>query len=172
MEQEDTVQSRCILTDKLKEYKENIYNSQNNLKAIDCRISNNRSFTINERKKLFEYKLIKFIAENNLPLNKIQAVTNFLKTNLNDENDLNIFKSIKLSRRKMTIILNQAIKPIIQQDLEDKLDHYPFSIIMDESTDISRKQQCLILVQFYNIIIIIYYYRKNSLGLESPSGSA
>ena len=46
-----------------------------------------------DKTKLFEYKMIRFITYKNLPFNKIQAMCNFLKDNINDEHDIKLFKS-------------------------------------------------------------------------------
>ena len=63
--------------------------------------------------------MIRFITYNNLPFNKIQAMCNFLKDNINDENDIKLFKSVQLSRCKLTSALNKFIKPVIKENLEE-----------------------------------------------------
>ena len=51
-------------------------------------------YSFSEKKKIFEYKLMKFIIENDLPFNKVQDLWNFLDPNINTEEDLKIMKYV------------------------------------------------------------------------------
>jgi hypothetical protein len=107
-------------------------------------------YTFNECLKIFEYKLSRFIVDNNLSLSSIQAFCNFLNQNLTSNDDFDILKALKLSRKKLTQTLNSIIQPLLKEELEKKLEIYPYSIVLDESLDISKRQQCVIMTQFYD----------------------
>lgn len=71
----------------------------------------------------------------------------FLKNTFTDSNTI---KSINLGRTKSTNTITTVLGPILTQELVDKLKKTPFSIIMDETTDISVKKQCALTVIYYD----------------------
>lgn len=100
-----------------------------------------------ELKKRAEIKLCAFLAEHNLPLMLSDALVPFLANTFPDSA---IIKSVNLGRTKATNIVKTVLGPILTEELVSKLKKTTFSIIMDETTDISVKKQCALAVIFFD----------------------
>ncbi|KAK9877177.1 hypothetical protein WA026_016925 [Henosepilachna vigintioctopunctata] len=100
-----------------------------------------------ELKKKTELKISAFLAQHNLSFSLMDDLILFLKDTFTDSNTI---KSINLGRTKTTNAIKTVLTPIFSQELVDKLKETPFSIIMDETTDISVKKQCALTVIYYD----------------------
>ncbi|XP_026746353.1 uncharacterized protein LOC113507655 isoform X2 [Trichoplusia ni] len=100
-----------------------------------------------ELQKRAELKLCAFLAEHNLPLMLSDHLIPFLATTFPDSP---IIKSVKLGRTKAGNIVKTVLAPILTDELVSKLKRTTFSIIMDETTDISVKKQCALAVIFFD----------------------
>ncbi|KAF9406804.1 hypothetical protein HW555_012943 [Spodoptera exigua] len=88
-----------------------------------------------ELRKRAELKICAFLAHHNLSFSLMDDLIPFLKNTFTDSNTI---KSISLGRTKATNTIKTVLGPILTQELIDKLKKTPFSIIMDETTEISR----------------------------------
>ncbi|KAF9406904.1 hypothetical protein HW555_012882 [Spodoptera exigua] len=100
-----------------------------------------------ELRKRAELKICAFLAHHNLSFSLMDDLIPFLKNTFTDSNTI---KSISLGRTKATNTIKTVLGPILTQELIDKLKKTPFSIIMDETTDISVKKQCALAVIYYD----------------------
>ncbi|KAF9424289.1 hypothetical protein HW555_000428 [Spodoptera exigua] len=100
-----------------------------------------------ELRKRAELKICAFLAHHNLSFSLMDDLIPFLKNTLTDSNTI---KSISLGRTKATNTIKTVLGLILTQELIDKLKKTPFSIIMDETTDISVKKQCALAVIYYD----------------------
>ena len=57
--------------------------------------------------------------------------------------DSNIIKDVKLGHKKCSAIVRNIIAKVKTEELAEILRDTPFSILIDESTDISDKKKCL-----------------------------
>ncbi|CAI6358544.1 unnamed protein product [Macrosiphum euphorbiae] len=90
-----------------------------------------------------DIKISAFFAEHNLAFHLIDHLTPLLKEIFPDSK---IFSKLELHRTKCTSIINKIIAPIETSDITDIISKNPFSVLVDESTDISsQKFLCLIL---------------------------
>ncbi|KAL0833090.1 hypothetical protein ABMA28_001200 [Loxostege sticticalis] len=102
-----------------------------------------------ELKKRAELKICAFLAQHNLSFSLVDDLIPFLKNTFTDSDTI---KSIELGRTKATNTIKTVLGPILTQELVEKLKKTPFSIIMDETTDISVKKQCALTVIYYDEI--------------------
>ena len=94
-----------------------------------------------------EIKLLAFIAEHNLPF--------LLMDHLNDViasvcPDSQIAASIQCKRTKATCITKHAFRTYFYQSLAKTLRNSPFSVIIDETTDIAAIKEMCIITRYYN----------------------
>jgi len=87
---------------------------------------------------------------NNLSLGAIEVFHSFMKENLKSLEDLGILNQSKMDRKKARDLMNCYFKPFVVQEIESRLNTKPFSIVLDETTDITNTQQCAIMVQFHD----------------------
>jgi len=59
-----------------------------------------------------------------------------------------IVKECELNRHKASELIKKELQPFLKENLGKDLEKYHFSIIIDESTDITRKKFLTIMVQF------------------------
>lgn len=94
-----------------------------------------------------EIKLAGFVSEHNLSFSIIDHLTNLLKESVTDSN---IIQRLNLGRTKLTSIIKNVIAPEHKLYLTKILKETKFSILTDESTDISCKKASCIVVRFYD----------------------
>lgn len=101
-----------------------------------------------------ELKLCAFIAEHDISFLVIDHLTDLLKE---CSPDSKIAGEIKLKKTKCTAIIKNVIADSHKQELADKIKSEKFSVLVDESTDISTIKTMCILVTFYdkNIELIV-----------------
>jgi len=99
------------------------------------------------KSQAFEYEFIQFIAQKNCSLVLGDDIFDFLKTHIKDSPTPN---DVSFYRRKTSILLNEVIKPVIQEDLEEILANRHFSLMIDEGVDKTKTKFLAILVQYWD----------------------
>ncbi|XP_072391432.1 zinc finger protein 862-like [Diabrotica undecimpunctata] len=137
-----------------------------NTVAIDVSIK--KTFLKNETLvKQGELKLAVFIAEHDLSFKTMEHLPNLIKSICKDSE---IAKEIKCSRTKTTEIINNTIGPYVKNQIVDDINRTTFSIIIDETTDVSTNKCLAILVRYFSIKL--KKVRDSFLGLlELNDGS-
>lgn len=59
-------------------------------------------------------------------------------------------KGISLHRTKCTALINSVIGPVVHEDLLEDVGSGPYSLIVDESTDVTTKKQLCIVIRYYS----------------------
>ncbi len=59
-------------------------------------------------------------------------------------------KGISLHRTKCTALINSVIGPVVHEDLLEDVGNGPYSLIVDESTDVTTKKQLCIVIRYYS----------------------
>lgn len=99
----------------------------------------------NNEVKMAEIKIAAFFAEHNLAFHLIDHLTPLLKEIFPDSK---ICSKLELHRTKCTSIINKIIAPVETSDITDIILKNPFSVLVDESTDISSQKFLCLLVRF------------------------
>lgn len=94
-----------------------------------------------------ELKLCAFIAEHNLPVCLLDHLPGLMR---NVCPDSKIAKDIKCARTKGTQIFKNILGPYYFENLVKQLKKCKFSLIIDETTDVSTKKQLVLLTRFYD----------------------
>lgn len=92
-----------------------------------------------------ELKLMMFLAEHNMPMLTMDHMSKLLSSVLPDSQ---LAKELKCGRTKSKMLLTDVIAPHTTRTLADNLKEIPFSLIIDESTDIG-KVKCLAIIVRY-----------------------
>jgi len=100
-----------------------------------------------QKVKSAEIKLVAFIAEHNIPFLAMDHLSELIK---NLDPDSEVLKNIQLKRTKTTSIMKNVIGRTHKEYLVDCLINSKFSILTDESTDISCVKQACIVVRYFN----------------------
>lgn len=95
--------------------------------------------------KSAEIKLSTFFANHNVPFQTVDSLVPLLKEIFHDSN---IAKNIQLHRKKCTNIVKHIIAPLEIEDTVKIIQKHPFSVLVDESTDISTHKFLCVLVRF------------------------
>lgn len=61
-----------------------------------------------------------------------------------------IFEQIRLHRTKATLLLQKVIAPSINTELRRRLKNVPYSLVIDESTDVSTSKYMAACIRYYN----------------------
>ena len=93
-----------------------------------------------------EIKLASFFAEHNIALNAADHLIDLLKDILREPN---VIQNITLKRSKATSVINKIGK-VARDNIAETLRYSKFSIIIDETTDISTKKTCAVVVKYYD----------------------
>lgn len=94
-----------------------------------------------------EIKICSFIAEHNIAFKAIDHLEGVLK---NIFKDSEIAKGINIKRTKCTAVISNVIGDFEKQELLNLLRRAKFSILSDESTDISANKCICIVVRFFD----------------------
>lgn len=95
--------------------------------------------------KKAEIQLTVFFAEHNIAIQAIDHLVALLK---NIAPDSKIIQDMNLKRTKCTEILKNVLCEVETQELIQHLQNHKFSILVDETTDISVKKQLCVLVRY------------------------
>ncbi|CAH1106766.1 unnamed protein product [Psylliodes chrysocephalus] len=102
----------------------------------------------NKEVKSTELKLVMFAMEHNLSFVLFEHLPKFI-CSLPEKS---VLQSVKCSRTKAASLVNNKIGPFSQAALADILKKCFFSIIIDETTDISAKKCLVIIVRYFSQI--------------------
>lgn len=104
---------------------------------------------------LTECRFAAFIAENNLPLSLSKSVLDLLKATCPANTfEKDMLQQLKMSATKCTNIIRQGLGFRFSEELIDRLKVTKFSIIPDETTDVSSDKQLAVCVVYFD-------YEKN-----------
>jgi len=140
---------RCNRTDLVRHSKrakhiEMVKNDESLNNNID---NNSNKISHNDSVKLAEIKLASFFAEHNIAFYTADHLTPLIK---NIFKDSAIAHDFSFARSKATSIIKNVIAKREIEKLVEYLKKYKFSILIDESTDISESKIMCILVQFFS----------------------
>lgn len=102
--------------------------------------------TLAESTKIAELKIAAFIAEH-CSLLTVDHLINILPQ-LDPSSDP--LKNLKLHRTKCSMLIKNVLGPSMLEDLIEEIGDSPFSIIIDESTDLSTQKVLCIMVRFFS----------------------
>lgn len=94
-----------------------------------------------------ELKLCMFISEHNLPFQILEHLPKLIQSICPD---LNIAKEIKCSRIKGTQILKKQVAPYSMMEICNILKTTKFSLIIDETTDISVVKSLAVVIRYFD----------------------
>ena len=100
-----------------------------------------------EQVKIAEIKLAAFVVEHNLPFQVMDHLSDLVKEIFPDSNIACNFKS---KHTKTRSIIKNVLAHRFRYELQDTLRKTMFSIIIDESTDVSSKKQLALVVRFFS----------------------
>ena len=84
-------------------------------------------------------KLVTFLAENDIALSVVDDLVSLVKSLPHK----NVIEKLRLDKQKATNLVRQGLAPYFKDKLADTSKEKPFSIIIDETTDIgTTKQLC------------------------------
>lgn len=95
--------------------------------------------------KIAEIKISSFFAEHNIALHLVDHLVPLLKDIFKDSK---IAKDLQLHRTKCTNIIKNIIAPVEVKNTIEIIQKTPFSILVDESTDITTNTFLCVLVRF------------------------
>ena len=98
-----------------------------------------------------------FTIEHDLSLNASDHFTKLLPKLCPDSK---IARGFRCGRTKTTAILNEALAPDCTQNVVDVLNAQPYSIMVDEATDLGDVKTLLILAPAYNGYVQIFLIKK------------
>ncbi|CAG5073487.1 Similar to ZNF862: Zinc finger protein 862 (Homo sapiens) [Cotesia congregata] len=81
------------------------------------------------------------------PNNKLDNLTELLKK---IEPDSNVFSKMKLHRTKCAALIKNILSPCMLEDLVNDMKKSPYSLIMNECTDISTEKILCIMVRYFS----------------------
>lgn len=99
-----------------------------------------------ENTKIAELKIAAFIAEH-CSILTVDHLTNIL-LKLDPSSDA--LKNLKLHRTKCSMLIKNVIGPTMLEELIEEIGDSPYSIIIDESTDLSTLKVLCIMVRFFS----------------------
>lgn len=97
--------------------------------------------------KRAEIKLAAFLAEHNIAFNVMDHFSDLLPSLFPDSQ---IASNVKCKRTKTTCIVRNVLHTTFQEILVSKLKEKPFSILLDETTDIATTKELCTVVRFFD----------------------
>lgn len=94
-----------------------------------------------------EVKLVCYLCEHNLPMRLMDTLPQALATICSDSK---IASNLRIERKKATKLALAKLAPFLKLKLVKQLRTRPFSIIIDETTDISIKKSLVIMVRLWD----------------------
>jgi len=115
--------------------------------------------TFQNNVKVAEIKLASFFGEHNIAFQTVDHLTPVLQDIFPDSK---ICKAISLHRTKLTSIIKNVVAPVEINNTIDILKTNPFSVLVDESTDLTCSKFLCLLVRFGTPI----FYRNYFTGTD------
>ncbi|EFN61481.1 Transposon-derived Buster3 transposase-like protein, partial [Camponotus floridanus] len=114
-----------------------------------------------------EAAICAFIVENDLPIVIVERFVPFLKS----LPDIETVKNVSLGKQKATNLIRQGLRSHFNALLIRDLNKFPYSLFIDETTDISTEKQLAIMVSYFDKSE--FTYKTNLLDIiPCPDGSA
>lgn len=98
-----------------------------------------------------QLQMCAFICEKNLPLNIINSLP-LLNKNIYPDSDIANIGVMK--RKKATKLITKVLGPAFKRQIYEDLRSCKFSLIIDETTDISTKKSLVLVVRYYKNFIL------------------
>lgn len=95
-----------------------------------------------------ENKIVMFLVQHNISFNSLDHLTKLIKSVAIKEN-LSEINKLKCSRTKATKIVVDRFGPKQQAGLVEKLKKVKFSILIDETTDVSSTKSLAVMVRYF-----------------------
>lgn len=118
--------------------------------------------------KVGELKLAAFVAEHDLSFNVMEHLPKLLRSICKDSE---IATGVKCSRTKTTEIITNTIGPYVLNNIVKDLNKTFYSVIIDETTDISTKKCLAVLVRYFKNNAVVDSF-LGLLELENGSTAA
>ncbi|XP_066598916.1 zinc finger protein 862-like [Prorops nasuta] len=122
---------------------------ENNLHNISQLDEPTTSF--DERRKSAEIRFAALMSEKNIPYNVANDILNFFKEIGKDKN---VLQSMKVSRTKCTNIITNVLCPIETENVVESIKKTPFSVFIDETSDISNKKWMTFFIRYVDAITL------------------
>ncbi|XP_022834568.1 uncharacterized protein LOC111362226 [Spodoptera litura] len=113
---------------------------------------------LSDKTKTAEIKIAAFIAEHT----SVMTVDHLIELLPQLDPSSDALKNLRLHRTKCSMIIKNVLGPTLLSDLIEEIGESPYSIIIDESTDLSTQKVLCIMVRFYsnkNNDIVTTFYR-------------
>lgn len=101
----------------------------------------------NKQKARAEIKLAAFFAEHNIAFSVADHLTDLLKEVVTDSK---LIKEIELKRTKITGVVKNVLGEGHKADLAQKLQNNQFSVMTDETTDVSTVKTACVVVRYFD----------------------
>ncbi|CAH0551284.1 unnamed protein product [Brassicogethes aeneus] len=112
---------------------------------IETMLENDQRKRLKDQTKRAELKLCAFLVEHNLAIKLMDHLTPLLK---NIFPDSEIAKNITGGRTKAKGVILNILREISHAEIIQDMKKYPFSLIIDETTDISTKKSLAVVVRY------------------------
>ena len=103
--------------------------------------------SIPRKVKEAELKLAGFIAEHNLPFLLMDHLSELLSSVCPDSR---IAANVQCKRTKTTCIIKNVLGPLFHNDVATSLQQNPYSLLVDESTDVASMKQLCVVVRYFD----------------------
>ncbi|KAJ8967559.1 hypothetical protein NQ314_002876 [Rhamnusium bicolor] len=97
--------------------------------------------------KSAEIKIAGFLSEHNISMKALEHMTDMLKSSFPDSK---IAQNIAMKRTKGTAVITNVIGETEKNELTKKISDCPFSLLSDESTDLSCTKSSVIIVRYFD----------------------
>lgn len=101
-----------------------------------------------------EIRIASFIAEHNISINLSDHLTNLIKTICKSGLQASQVAKMSCARTKCTAIINNVVGKTSFQILVDNLKNNKFSLLVDESTDVSSVKSLAMVVRFNKNVVV------------------
>lgn len=113
---------------------------------------------LSENTKIAELKIAAFIAEHG----SLQTVNHMIEILPELDPSSHAISNLKLHRTKCSMLIKNVLGPCMLQELIEEIGDGPYSIIIDESTDLSTQKVMCIMLRFFPVQkkqVITTFYR-------------
>jgi len=97
-----------------------------------------------DQTKLLEARICSFLVENDLAISKVEPLVDFLKSLPSKQ----VVDNVRLKKQKATNVIRTGLSGFYEERLTETLQNRCFSVIIDESTDVSTKKLLAVGVIF------------------------
>lgn len=100
---------------------------------------------LSEKTKIAELKIAAYIAEHSA----LQTVDHLIEVLPQLDPLSDALKNLKLHRTKCSMLIKNVLSPSMLEDLIEEIGDFPYSLTIDESTDLSTQKVLCIMVRFF-----------------------